>query len=325
MVNENDVFDLIPELIDDNQPEDLNNDTVQEQPITEEPDIIEEPQEEFEEQIPEESDDAELAKSFYALLQERQLVPEKEVNSWEELEEEIDKYKTSLPEQVRESIIQSTSTVAQDFVNFAINKPNLTQEDLTAYFNAFQEDQSISNIQTNEQAREVLRPSLIEQWGEDTADIMLDSLEDNNQLIEKAKNQKEAQSKKLTEQAIKQREAEEQRNQEFVNNIFQSFDEQPWKKEHTQSVKEFYSNGKADETIQQITNDPKSLVQLVNILSYYDTEKKEFNLDTFFNKAATKSVNSIRDNIKRGLQNRGTSTKQKPVQDEFDLSKYELI
>lgn len=327
MVNENDVFDMVPELIDDNQPLELDDDNIQEeQEQTEDNDALDEVIDGVQETESRESpEDTELAKSFYALLQERQLVPEKEVNSWEELEEEIDKYKTDLPNQVRESIIQSVSPVAQDFINFAVNKPDLTQEDLNTFFQAFQQDQSTQSIQTNEEAREALKPSLVAQWGEDTADILLDSLEDKDELIDKAKALSESRTQKLTQEAQAQRQQQEQQNQEFVNNIFQSFDEQPWQSTHTAKVKEFYTNGKADEVIQQITKDPKSLVQLVNLLSYYDQDKKEFNLDTFFTKAATKNVSSIKENIKRGLQNRGTSTKQNKKDDGLDLSKFSLV
>ena len=328
MVNENDVFDMVPELIDDTQPLDFSDDNTPEEQIEEQEvdDIIEEaPQEVVEVQEETSAEDAELAQSFYALLQERELVPEKEANSWEELEEEIDKYKTSLPNQVRESIINSTSSVAQDFINFAVNKPDLTQEDLNTYFQALQEDNSTQAIETNDQAREALKPALVAQWGEDTADILLDSLEDKDELINKAKTANESKTQKLTQEAQAQREQAEAHNQEFVNNIFESFDAQPWQKQHTTKVKEFYTNGKADEVIQQITQDPKSLVQLVNLLSYYDADKKEFNLDTFFNKAATKQVSSIKEGIKRSLQNRGTSTKQYKKDNGLDLSKFSLI
>jgi hypothetical protein len=328
MVNENDAFDMVPELIDDTQPLEFSDDNtseelIEEQEIDETAEEIDE-QLEIEEQEKSSPEDVELAQSFYALLQERQLVPEKEVNSWEELEEEIDKYKTDLPNQVRESIINSTSSVAQDFINFAVNKPDLTQEDLNTYFQALQEDNSRRDIETNDQARETLKPSLVAQWGEDTADILLDSLEDKDELITRAKSVNDSKSQKLTQEAQAQREQQEQQNQEFVNNIFESFDAQPWQAAHTTKVKEFYTNGKADEVIQQITQDPKSLVQLVNLLSYYDSTKKEFNLDTFFNKAATKQVSSIKENIKRGLQNRGTSTKHNKKDDGLDLSKFSL-
>lgn len=314
--NDNDVFDMIPELIEDT-PLEQDDDNIQEEKDVEVQDTDDTPE------VPQE--DVELAQSFYELLRERDLVPEREVKSFEDVEEEIDKYKTNLPNQVRESIIQSTSSVAQDFINYAINKPDLTQEDLNNYFQALQEDNSTQSISTNEEARNVLKPSLVSQWGEDTADIMLDSLEDKDELINKAKEINESKAAKLTQEAQLQREQQEQQNQKFVNNIFQSFDEQPWQKSHTTKVKEFYTNGQADEVIQQITQDPKSLVQLVNILSYYDSDKKEFNLDTFFNKANTKEVKSIRENIKRGLQNRGTSTKQSKAQEGFDLSKFELL
>lgn len=323
MVDENDVFDLVPDLIEDS----VNDDNITEEtPQTEEPQNNDSLQEgnKDEEQVDETEAD-ELAQSFYAMLQERNIVPEGEVKSWDDIDAAIDQYKDDLPNQVREQLISSAPDPAKSFIEYAINKPDLTQEDLNEYFKAYKEDQSNQSIETSDDARNLLKPSLIEQWGEETAELMLDSLEDSGKLIDKAKELNTSKTEQLNQEAIQRRQEMEEQQKAFVSSIYQSFDEQPWQDSHKQNVKDFYTNGKADEVINEITQNPKALVELVNILSYYDSKAGTFNLDTFFNKAATKTTNTIRENIKRGLQNRGTSTKSNKAPKGVDLSNFELL
>ena len=312
-------FDLLPEL-----PKELQeSDDAAEDPI-EEINENDEESNDTEEVEQDSEEDILAAQSFYTMLKERNLVPDKEINSWEDLETEIDTYKNNLPEQVRDSIIKSASPIAQSFVDYAINKPDLTEEDLMTYLEAYQADKSLGNISTNEEARSALKPSLVAQWGESTADIMLDSLEDDDTLLSKAKEMNISKQEQLNQQALQSRQEQEQYNTQFVESIYSEFNNQPWKDEHKSHIKDFYQSGKIDQTIQEITKDPKSLVQLVNILNYYDPKTKGFNLDTFFNKAATTTTNSVRNNIKKGLQNRGSTTKIKKDQQGFDPSKYTL-
>jgi hypothetical protein len=318
-------FELLPDL-----PEELE---VSADPVVEETDELEEPQEieeeiteepEAEPEVVEDEDDIFAAQSFYDMLKERQLVPEKEITSWEDLEEEIEVYKTALPNQVKENIVNSASPVAQSFLAFAMDKPDLTEKDLLEYLDAYKEDKVTEEIVTKDQARHLLKPELVAQWGENTAEAMLDSLEDDGVLIEKAKTSRVSKQDALNAQAAEENNSRQTQQSNFVNSLYQEFDDQPWQDDHKIHIKEFYTSGKIDQTIQEISTDPKSLVQLVNILNYYDSKSKSFNLDTFFNKAATRNTNSIRDSIKEGLQNRGTSTKQKTARTGFDPTQFEL-
>jgi hypothetical protein len=318
-INENDEnveeFDLLPELFEEtnDQQEDEVNDNDEESITEDYEELDEQPDEEADEKAPD-ADDVFAAQSFYSMLKERNLVPDKEITGWDELEQEIDTYKNGLPDQVRDSIIQSASPIAQSFVDYALNKPDLTEADLVTYLEAYQQDKGQGDIDSNDKARELLRPSLVSQWGENTADIMLDSLEDSDTLMSKAVELNVSKKEMLNKQATQARQEQEQYNTQFVQSIYSEFDNQPWQDNHKTHIKDFYQSGKVDATIQEIVKDPKSLVQLVNILNYYDTKEKTFNLDTYFNKAATKSTNSVRNNIKKGLQNRGSNTRVKKDQ-----------
>jgi hypothetical protein len=330
-INENDDnvvedFDLLPELPEEViKSEQNNSEEINENDQELDEGFVEENEQESEEE-PEEDSEEDLfaAQSLYSMLKERNLVPDKEINSWDELEAEIDSYKDNLPDQVRESIIKSTSPIAQSFVDFVLNKPELTEEDLMTYLEAYQADKNSGEISNNDDARKALRPALVSQWGESTADIMLDSLEDDDSLVYKAKELSVSKKSQLNEQAIQDRRQMELNNNQFIESIYSEFDNQPWKESHKTQIKDYYQSGRIDKTIQDITKDPKSLVQLVNILNYYDPQKKEFNLDTYFNKAATQGTNTIRENIKKGLQNRGSNTKVKKDQQGFDPTKFEL-
>jgi hypothetical protein len=91
----------------------------------------------------------------------------------------------------------------------------------------------------------------------------------------------------------------------------------------SKNLKRIFQEGVLDQRVQKIINEPKALVQLLNIISYYDEDKNEFNLDTFFNKASTKQTNSLKERLKQGMQNRGSSVT--PTHEPDSLQDFEFV
>lgn len=287
---------------------------------------IQETHEESEESSDEPEEGIESIRIFYDMFKEQGILPEKEVNSFDDLTDEINKYKEELPNQVREAIINEAPEISKNLLDFVMTKPNVKREDIIEFLSAEAEDETINNIETDEQAREFLKAEYTKILGDETAaEASVDAFEDKGQLQEKAKALFQNKAEKLREQASQEREQLEAAQTQFYNDIEQQFESQTWKPEHKTKVMDSWRQGSFVQVINDIKAKPKALVQLMNILSYYDSEKEEFNMDTFFTKASTKKVNDIRERIVNSSQKSASTQKANPKKTKFDLGDFELI
>jgi hypothetical protein len=307
----------------------IEEDEKQEEILDDAPPVIdkEEVEEPVEEVTEDAAEDAEAISTFYQMFKERGILPDKEVTTIEDLESEIEAYKTELPNQIRESIVNSASEHSQGLINYALTKPNATKDDLLEYLQAEQNDNEVAAISSDVEARNFLEKVYAKEHDDvDVLNAMLDTMQDKGTLQAKAKSMADSQSAKLTVVAQEEAQQLETSNQEWQTSIASEFEAQTWKPDHKKKVMEQFNDGELDKRVQQIIADPKSLVQLANILSYYDTEKNTFNLDTFFTKASTQKTKSVRDRIVSSAQNRNSSTKPRTKPSEaFDLSQYTLV
>jgi hypothetical protein len=304
-------FDLLG-LDEENKNQEENEQEEEDTDTSEEAEEPKQDNEETEKSSEESEEGLESIRVFYDMFKEQGILPEKDVNSLEDLTSEIDKYKNELPNQVRDAIINDAPEVSRNVLDFAMTKPNVTREDIINFLSAEAEDQKINSIETDEQAREFLEAEYTKLIGDDTAaKTAVDALEDKGQLQEKAKSMFQDRAAKLQEQAIQEREQQEAAQLQFYNDIEAQFESQTWKEDHKNKVVESWKQGSFVDVINDIKSKPKALVQLMNILSYYNSDEQEFNMDTFFTKASTKKVNDVRDRIISSAQKKFFNSKSK--------------
>jgi hypothetical protein len=202
MVNENDTnlddFELVPEIPTVSS-ETKEDPVVEESPKPEEEEDTPEPEAkpEAEEETSDEEMD-ELAKLFYEQLQERNVVPEKEVSSWQDVEEALNEYSEGLPKKIQEDMLNQLPEYAKNLIDYTLTKgANLKQEELRDYYEKHLQEVEAGDITTNEEARAFLSDQLTKQFkNEKAVTAMLDAYEDDDELVTRANEMKESQSAK---------------------------------------------------------------------------------------------------------------------------------
>lgn len=268
-------------------------------------DDIEEVQEEEKvEEIQEEEVDLTSVKTLYNHWKEFLPFDEVEEPTVEFLREQQEK----LPEKFFMSYVETRSPAAQDLLAYESKLQNSTIEDLKKFFDQYLDVQEV-NISTNEEAREYLKsqPEFKKMYkSEEKINQALDILEDDNELIERAK-ELEAERNTSKEEAKKQRlqelEAEKQarisREKEFASKVNSTIDELQWKPERKQKVVGEINPKNIGDKWNKISTNPKALVQFADFLSYFDGE----GFDKFYNllegKEQSKEVTKVKSNIEK--------------------------
>ena len=256
------------------------------------------------EESPEEEVDLTSVKTLYNHWKEFLPFDEVEEPTVEFLREQQEK----LPEKFFMSYVETRSPIAQDLLAFESKLQNSTVEDLRKFFDQYIDVQEVS-ISTNEAAREYLKnqPEFKKMYkSEEKINQALDILEDDNELIERAK-ELEAERNTSKEEAkkahLQQLEVEKQtrinREKEFASKVNSTIDGLQWKPERKQKVVGEINPKNIGEKWNKISTNPKALVQFADFLSYFDGE----GFDKFYNliegKEQSKEVTKVKSNIEK--------------------------
>ena len=237
---------------------------------------------------------------------------------------------SELPSRALEALLETFPNNVQGLLKRAIHLgDSVNEEQLLEYF---QVAKTIDNIPESfekaEDARDYLRKNYISTGvhGEDDVDDVLDTLEDKGKLVSTAervaKADKEEQidkKKKAEEDAIKVANKRKEDNEKFINTIKTEIDSLKWTKEKKTSVIDNLNTQTMRQKNALITSNPKALIQLANIYSYFNVEKQEFdftkliaemseNLDSKEKREALRN-NSAMSRVSVGTRNSGTSGK----------------
>lgn len=206
------------------------------------------------------------------------------------------------------SYVETRSPIAQDLLAFESKLQNSTVEDLRKFFDQYIDVQEV-NISTNEDAREYLKnqPEFKKMYkSEEKINQALDILEDDNELIERAKEleaERNASKEEAKKQKLQELEAEKQtrlnKEKEFASKINSTIEELQWKPERKQKVVGEINPKNIGDKWNKISTNPKALVQFADFLSYFDGE----GFDKFYNliegKEQSKEVTKVKSNIEK--------------------------
>lgn len=242
----------------------------------------------------------EVAVAFYEQLKERGYTFSDEFNgTWEE----IDDYFNNLPQAVLNSVVESLPDLSKDVVKFvATAGQNITKDELKDFFVSYFQDIEDVTLDSNDNARDYLE-DIYKKAGMRPKSIQsaLDALEDDDELIATAKEEYEKNKQIKSRQMIEQKDQEnkliQQQQKEFMSNIQKELTTSGWKQERVQKISSVLSGDSFSNKMKEIVSNPKSLVQLADLLTYY--ENGEFNLEHLKKQVETKTANSLKDALKK--------------------------
>lgn len=322
-VMDNDVFNEVIE-----EPTDVTTEDTVEEPTAEETAdevIFEEPTKETTEEPnedDEESDDNNRVSTlFYEQLVEQGIAsPQegKEEYSWDDVNSVFDYYQSELPQEVAKSLVNSVPDVAKNLIDYVFTKgEELTQEDLTKFYNQHLAEQTEIVINDVDQAKEFLTAELSKVIGSQAGVRgAIESLEDegDEKVIEEAQRiAKEVNAKRETVKVLNETKAKKQENiqaqRQFAQSVTEELQNTGWKPALIQEVKNDLSTQATWQTLSEITNSPKGVVQLAAMIRHWDKEKGSFNLETFVRKANSSESKSFKDKITEEVFNSQKDTK----------------
>lgn len=220
------------------------------------------------------------------------------VSSWEELDE----YITDIPKMVMENIISSAPNEAQKVIQYAFTKGNdLTKEDLKDFINLYLEDSNAVEVDTAEDARNVLAKVYKEQgMRQSVINATLDALEDEGEdiLVDEAKKfSKTSKADDKIKEVETQKAVELERQKEYFTSFNTEVNQLELSAQRKKIIQEEMTKGITNEKLNSVIADPKAITQLVNFLSYYDDKTKSFNFKDFVNQTFSKKAEEMKSNI----------------------------
>lgn len=248
---------------------------------------------------------------FYNKLVEEGIadeVKDKSEYTWEDIDSTIQNYKNNLPDQIAQTLINQLPEEAQDLIDYVLNKPNLTKEDLSSFYQEYLEDASSMNVNDDESARKVLYKEYSKSFRKSAVEAMLDALEDDGELINEAKKLQPKYKEKLN--SLKESNKESKlRQEQFATDLNKEFSESTWSNSKVRQLKKDLFTGRTNEILNDIKGSPKAIIQLADFATYYNAETKSFDFDKFVQKAQQKDVKTFRQRIEEELSGSGSSTK----------------
>jgi len=257
-------------------------------------------------------------------------------NSWDGLERKIDE----LPSVIARQIITEAPQATQDLIRYAFSLGSDASIDkLNEFFNVVKEGSEISALnilESEETAREFLRDQFLKtgRYDEDDIDDHLDILEDKNKLKAKAKGvidsinkSKKQKSQQMLIEQEKVQESYQKQRQEHYSSIVNEIENTGWNSSVKNDLKKFLSPNVIQSINGHIQQNPKALVQLLNVYRMYDQEAGEFDFSSIEAKGASKETKKIRnnqmkDNFSNVRTNKSTSKKRnvKLFKDDIELT-----
>lgn len=272
----------------------------------EEQEVIEEKEVEEEENDEEELDsDPTSVKTFYNVWKE--FLPFDETE--EPTEDFIREQQAKMPEKFFLSYVESRPDFIQDFLAYQSNLDNPKPEDLKEFWDKYVAVEKEFTIEDNDSARNYLktRPELRKLYNTDEKmNRILDMMEDDNELVDKAKEffeedlkNKEKEKQSLIENTKKEKEVKLQREKEFAQKVNQTIDELKWAPDRKQKAMKEIAPSNISEKWNKIATNPKALVQFADFLSYFDDN----GFDAFYNliegKKKSDEVVKVKETIKK--------------------------
>lgn len=251
-------------------------------------------------------DSSGYVKTAYELLSQFGILEEDE--EFDNTEEALTNKLNELPSKILQATIQQLPTSAQKLLQFVAEaKEDLTVDEIDTFVKSLKSESTTLTFDTQDEAREFLEKQLTSQGLSKRAiQAELDELEENEELIDRAKKVYNALPKK-TDQMIESKQqnnaAKVKQQREFYSAVQQELEAMNWKKAKQQQI--LNTAPKVNETLNQVGASPKAYVQLLDFLTKFNG--KEFDLSDYIKKGETKAASAVKSILEKNQVSSSTS------------------
>ncbi len=271
-------------------------------------------------ETPVEKDD--IAEAFFDSLVQRGILAADEDfdGTFEYVEKKIDE----LPVTIYNNLIEQTPEVGRNLIQYVLDAGgNLTVDKLREFYEANLAEQAEPDIDNADEAREYLEKHLKGQGLKPRAiEAQLEDIETEGSIVDEAKKIYNENKQKLTTKLLQEQKEENERiaklQEDFNAAAYKEVEQYSAKRQ--QAINSTVNN--VGNILSNVYNNPKSYVQFVDLLSYYDVKTGEFNLEGFEKRSNTTTNNTLRDKLKTA--NIGKTTKS-VTPDSLNEEKLELV
>lgn len=214
-----------------------------------------------------------------------------------------------IPQKLFMSYVESRPEHVQDFLDYQSKFPNPTVEELRNFWTQYIDVKEVE-VSTTEEARQFLksRPEFTKLYkSESRIEQALDILEDENEIIDRAKELVEedkvskSESKKAELARVeKENQARIVREKEFAKQVNVQIESFPWKSEKKAAIASSLTPKFISNIWSKVSQDPKALPQLIDFFKQY---KEGEGFDAFYNllegKEKSKEVTKTKSNIEK--------------------------
>lgn len=286
---------------------DTDNNDVQEEEETVDTDTNEESEETDSADQNEVKEVDDRVKVLYDILVDSNVIGE--IEDFEPTVENFEALVEQLPEHFFMQAVSNLPEPVQVLLEYGMNNPNLTAEDLGEFFSNYIAPSGYSEPETDDEAIDFLKPILLQNklfTSEKKVDKYLEDLLEDDMLLDKAKevfNEYEQNRLAAMQEQIeqvkyaKEQEAEQQRI--FYENLYDTVQSLEWDRDKKNEVLNNLQPSEVQRKNAMIMQSPKAVVQLADIYSYFNEETGEFEFENFGIRKLSKKLDSQKNNMQK--------------------------
>lgn len=239
------------------------------------------------------------------------------------IEENLSKAMEKKAEESLDAFIDPLPEFGKALIQLALEKRNaLTIDDIQSIIKEVDPvTLSVDDMQDENKAVAYMvdkykKDGIAEEDAEDMANVLKDKgtiAQTASKFLAKELEEKNKKFKNVAEQAKERRVKEKEKQVEFQKSFSQALEGTGWRKDQKEKIVDsFMSKEFSSKLSAALYQDPNALIQLIDFMSYYDQEKKKFNMEAYKKEAFSPSVTKVVKNVRESLWNQAAeSTVQK--------------
>lgn len=229
------------------------------------------------------------------------------------LESNLGEATAKMAEKSLDAFIDPLPAFGQAIIQKALEKKgSLTIEDIQQIIGQQRSSISLDSLEDESSAFSyMVKKYEADGYSNEDAQDMANVLKDKGKIVstaksfaEKEKAVEEEKDKKIAEQSKKNRQEQRIKEEQFQSEFAAAIDSTGWRSDKKDQIVEmFVSKNFSNKLSSALYNDPKALVTLIDFMSYYDPEKKVFDMENYKKEAFTPSVTKVAKNMRESLWN----------------------
>lgn len=250
------------------------------------------------------SEENETAGATFSLFREFEFIKDEDIPEKPTIED-VRGLKVKIRERALEDLVEASPKLFQDVLVYVHSKANVSKKDLLEFLAIGDDNVQVPTVETAEQAESFLKGELSQHRlykdNPDGLQLYLDSLDDERKLklaksyVEEIETAAAKDRQAKIDAAKYEKAQQEQRQAQFVNDIFSNIEQSGWTKKKQDETKSTFARlAQYNEIIQ---SDPGLYAQYLNLMSTFDPNKKQFDTTKFELRKNTEQINKVKTAI----------------------------